>query len=167
MREIVLAGGCFWCVEAVFRRIPGVVSADPGYAGGTTENPSYEEVCGGGTGHLEVALVRFDESQVRLERILDVFLSAHDPSSRDRQGADAGVQYRSAIFCANDEERRLARERIAEWEREHGKKAVTELYPLGRFWPAEDYHKAYFEDHRRQPYCAAVIEPKLKKLGLL
>jgi peptide-methionine (S)-S-oxide reductase len=167
MREIVLAGGCFWCVEAVFRRIPGVVSADPGYSGGTTEDPRYEDVCSGATGHLEVARVRYDEGKVSLESVLDVFLSAHDPSSRDRQGADAGVQYRSAVFYASGEEREAARGRIEAWEAAHGKKAVTELYPLERFWPAEDYHKAYFEDHRRQPYCAAVIEPKLKKLGLL
>ncbi len=163
---ITLGGGCFWCMEAVFKRLPGVESVTPGYAGGHVENPSYEVVCGGDTGHAEVVRVEWDPSVLSLEELLDLFWKAHDPTTKDRQGADIGPQYRSAIFYENDEQRRVAersRDAIAD---QLGKPVVTEIAPLEAFYEAEEYHHDYFERNRSAGYCRVVIDPKLKKLGM-
>ncbi len=163
---ITLGGGCFWCIEAVFKRLPGVVSATPGYAGGHVEYPTYEMVCGGDTGHAEVVRVEWDPEVASIEQILDLFWKAHDPTTKDRQGADIGPQYRSAIFYENDDQRRVAersRDAVAE---QIGKPVVTEIAPLEAFYEAEEYHHDYFERNRTAGYCRVVIDPKLKKLGM-
>lgn len=163
---ITLGGGCFWCMEAVFKRCPGVTSVTPGYAGGHVPNPSYELVCGGETGHAEVVRVEWDPSSVSLEEILELFWKAHDPTTKDRQGPDVGPQYRSAIFYENEEQHRVAvRSRDAVSER-MGQPVVTELAPLEAFYEAEEYHHDYFERNRSAGYCRVVIDPKLRKLGM-
>lgn len=162
----VLGAGCFWCVEAVFQRIDGVVSVTPGYAGGDVADPTYEQVCTGTTGHAEVARIEFDPARVSFARILDVFWRAHDPTTLNRQGADTGTQYRSAIFTAGDEQAREAEESRRRAQAEFDAPIVTEIAPLKAFYPAEDYHRDYFERNRGAPYCQFVIAPKLKKLGL-
>ncbi len=165
VETVTLAGGCFWCLEAVYDRIRGVVSVQSGYSGGTVENPTYRQVCDGDTGHAEVVQVAFDSREVTLRDLLEVFFVIHDPTTRDRQGADVGSQYRSAIFHRNPEQERIAREVIAELEREkvYGAPVVTEVLPLGEFYPAEDYHRDYYENNPEQGYCRAVIAPKLSK----
>ena len=157
--------GCFWCVEAVFQQLAGVVSVEPGYAGGTVESPTYEQVCAGGTGHVEVCQVGFDPHKIRYEDLLEVFWKTHDPTTRDRQGHDVGAQYRSVIFYHDERQRTLAEESKRQldasgaWERP----IVTEVRPLTRFHPAEDYHRDYFRRHPGQDYCALVIRPKVEK----
>lgn len=162
----VLGAGCFWCVEAVFQRIDGVVSVLPGYAGGHVANPTYEQVCTGKTGHAEVARVEFDPARVSFARILDVFWRAHDPTTLNRQGADTGTQYRSAIFTADEQQQRIAEESRRLAQAAFAAPIVTEIAPLRAFYPAEDYHRDYFNRNRNAPYCQAVIAPKLQKLGL-
>jgi len=166
-REIaVFGGGCFWCTEAVFKMIKGVVSVEPGYAGGTKENPTYEEVSTGETGHIEVTKIEFDPDNISFRELLSVFFSSHDPTSVDRQGDDVGHQYRSSIFYTTTEQKDISQEVIKEINSssKEGSAIVTEVRPLDRFYPAEDYHKDYYGNHKNLPYCALVINPKLNKI---
>lgn len=166
LASAVLGGGCFWCLEAVFARLPGVSMVENGYAGGTQPAPSYEEVCRGTTGHAEVVRVHYDPEVIAYRSLLDWFWRAHDPTTYHRQGADVGPQYRSILLYADDEQRREAvasRERAAE---RFADPIVTEIEPLGEFYPAEADHQRYYERHTRAPYCAYVIAPKLRHLGL-
>jgi peptide-methionine (S)-S-oxide reductase len=164
---ITLGAGCFWCTEAVYQQIPGVLSVMPGYMGGHTPNPTYEQVCTGGTGQAEVARIVYDPKQTSLEKILKTFWHAHDPTSLNRQGADAGTQYRSAIFYSTEAQRRTAEQSKTEAAREFPKPIVTEITKAGEFYPAENYHQDYYRlNKNRNPYCRAVISPKLRKLGL-
>lgn len=166
MEIATLANGCFWCSEAIFSRLKGVKSVLPGYSGGKLENPSYDEVCRGKTGHAEAAQIEFDRTVISFEKLLDVFWHTHDPTTLNRQGNDVGTQYRSAIFCHNEEQRESA-ERS---KRELGKRGVfrdpivTEITAFKKFYVAEDYHKEYFEQHQDAPYCKFVIDPKIHKL---
>jgi len=161
---IVLGGGCFWCTEAVLNTIVGVLRATPGYAGGVTEGPTYRQVCYGGTGHAEVVEVEYDHEVVSLEDLLEVFFATHDPTSLNRQGADVGTQYRSVILYNSQEQRAQAERFIASIAADHDKPVVTEVKELDRFYPAEEYHQRYFERNPREPYCRAIISPKLEKL---
>ncbi|MHB8519392.1 MAG: peptide-methionine (S)-S-oxide reductase MsrA [Limisphaerales bacterium] len=164
---ITLGAGCFWCTEAVFQQIPGVVSVTSGYMGGVLKNPTYEQVCTGATGHAEVSQIVFDPKKTTLEKILDVFWEAHDPTSLNRQGADAGTQYRSVIFCQTDAQKEAAGKSKAAAAKRFSKPIVTEITKAGVFYPAENYHQDYYRlNKNRNPYCRAVIAPKLKKLGL-
>jgi peptide-methionine (S)-S-oxide reductase len=163
-----LGGGCFWCIEAVFEQMNGVLDVEAGYAGGHTENPSYEEVCSGNTGHAEVVRISFDPEIISYGRILDLFWKAHNPTTPDRQGSDVGSQYRSIILY-HDEEQRLIAERSREDLENSGtykNPVVTEISPLENFYPAEEYHQDYFVKHPFAGYCTFVIRPKLKKLNL-
>jgi peptide-methionine (S)-S-oxide reductase len=160
-----LGGGCFWCLEAAFDELDGVTRVESGYAGGHVENPSYRDVCAGTTGHAEVVQVEFDEERLSYRDILDVFFTIHDPTTKDRQGADVGTQYRSAIFYESDEEREVAETAIAELEeQEIWNGIVTEVAPLEKFWPAEPYHRDYYRRNPDQAYCRVVIAPKIAKL---
>ncbi len=166
-QEAVLAAGCFWCVEAVFRRLDGVRDVTSGYAGGTAESANYKAVCGGRTDHAEVVRVTFDSRRITFGDILKIFFSvAHDPTQLNRQGADVGRQYRSAVFYADDEQRRVAEAYIEllNGERALGRPVVTALEPLVAFYPAEDYHQAYAELNPNQPYVACTVPAKLDKL---
>ena len=158
-----MGAGCFWCVEAVFEQINGVQSAVSGYMGGHIKNPSYREVCTGRTGHAEVVQVHFDASQVSLETILEVFFATHNPTTLNRQGADVGTQYRSAIFYESEEQKVIAEKAIQDAQRALSEAIVTELGPATEFYKAEDYHQAYFELNGEAPYCRAVIVPKMLK----
>lgn len=159
-------GGCFWCIEAVLQRIEGVLSVTSGYAGGTTPNPTYEEVCSGETGHAEAVQVSFDPSLISYEEILDIFWQAHDPTTLNRQGPDTGTQYRSVIFHANDAQREAAEKSKKKIQGKFRDPVVTELKPLEKFWKAEDYHQNYYNSHQGEGYCRMVISAKLKKLKL-
>jgi peptide-methionine (S)-S-oxide reductase len=161
----VLGGGCFWCLEAVYERMEGVLAVVSGYMGGHTANPTYRDVCAGDTGHIEVVEVTFDPEVTPFREILEVFFSIHDPTTRDRQGADTGAQYRSIIFYKSDAQRALAEQVIHELDAAGlwGQPIVTELRPASTFYRAEDYHQHYFTNNSRQPYCAFVVAPKLKK----
>jgi peptide-methionine (S)-S-oxide reductase len=159
METATLAGGCFWCTEAIFKRLKGVESAMPGYAGGTVANPSYEQVCSGGTGHAESIQITFDPKIITFEKILTVFFHLHDPTTMNRQGNDVGPQYRSAIFYHN-----AAQKQTAEKAKKEIVGAVTEITLFTNFYPAEDYHKDYFAKNSNQPYCQFVIDPKITKL---
>lgn len=161
-----LAGGCFWCLEAVFERLRGVTRVVSGYAGGTVPAPSYREVCGGGTGHAEVVQVTFDPAELSYRELLELFFVFHDPTTLDRQGADTGTQYRSAILHHSAEQERTAREVIAQLtaDRVYDDPIVTELAPLTEFFAAEEHHQGYFQRNAEQPYCRAVIAPKVAKL---
>ena len=156
---ITLGGGCFWCLEAVFDRMQGVVSVESGYMGGHVDNPTYRDVCGGGTGHVEVVQVTFEPAVASLRDILEVFFAIHDPTTRDRQGNDVGPQYRSVIFYHDDRQRAAAEDII----RELGPGVVTEVRPASTFYLAEDYHQEYFANNPKQPYCAYVVAPKVAK----
>ncbi len=160
-----LAGGCFWCLEAVYRELRGVESVTSGYAGGRRPNPTYEQVCSGTTGHAEVVQMVFDSSTISYRDLLNVFFTIHDPTTLDRQGNDVGTQYRSAIFTHNTEQEAAAREAIAELTKEGtwDDPIVTKIEPLTTFYPAEDYHTAYFERNAKQPYCQFVVAPKVAK----
>jgi peptide-methionine (S)-S-oxide reductase len=161
-----LAGGCFWCLEAVYDQLRGVHSVESGYMGGKSPNPSYEEVCSGASGHAEVVRVTFDPNEVSYRDLLAVFFSIHDPTTLNRQGNDAGTQYRSAIFYHSDEQKRAAEEVIAKLTRERlfRDPIVTEVAPAGQFHVAEDYHQEYFARvGAGNPYCSYVIEPKVSK----
>ena len=167
-REVAtLAGGCFWCLEAVFDELQGVESVESGYMGGKTPRPTYEDVCGGNTGHAEVVRVTFDPAILSYQDLLGVFFSIHDPTTPNRQGNDVGTQYRSAIFHHSDEQKRAAEEVIAKLEAEKlfgSRKIVTEVVPASQFHVAEDYHQEYFERvGGGNPYCSFVIEPKVAK----
>jgi peptide-methionine (S)-S-oxide reductase len=160
-----LAGGCFWCLEAVYDQLKGVLDVVSGYAGGRVNNPSYKAVCTGETGHAETVQVTFDPSAVSYRELLEVFFTIHDPTTLNRQGADVGTQYRSAIFYHSPEQKATAEQVIQELERENiwGKPIVTELSPFSVFYPAEDYHQEYFQRNPYQGYCTAVIAPKVAK----
>lgn len=165
LETATLAAGCFWCVEAVFDDLKGVEDVVSGYSGGRTENPTYRQVCDGNTGHAEVAEIRFDPDEVSFKDILRVFFAVHDPTTLNRQGNDVGTQYRSAIFYHNDEQKRDAEEVIDEVTKEgvYDAPIVTEVVPFEKFWPAEDYHQEYFANNPNQPYCMAVVAPKVAK----
>jgi len=172
LAQATVAGGCFWCTEAVFERVAGVTAVESGYIGGQLPNPSYERVCDGDTGHAEAVRVTFDPAVLPYRALLEVFFGTHDPTTRDRQGHDVGSQYRSAVFAHDADQARTAREVIAELEREgvFGAPIVTEVTdlagagPEGVWYPAETYHQGYYRSHPRQGYCMAVIAPKLGKL---
>jgi peptide-methionine (S)-S-oxide reductase len=160
-----LAGGCFWCLEAVFQQLKGVSGVRSGYAGGTVPNPTYEAVCTGRTGHAEVTQVEFDPAVIAYRDLLDVFFTIHDPTTLNQQGADVGTQYRSAIFFQSPEQERVARAAIAQLETDKvwDDPIVTEVVPLAAFYPAEEYHRDYFKRNGNQPYCRAVVAPKVAK----
>jgi len=160
------AGGCFWCIEAVFEQIPGVVDARSGFMGGTSQNPTYGQVCEGDTGHAEVVQVTFDPARVSYAKLLEWFWKSHDPTTLNRQGPDVGTQYRSAIFFHSEEQRRVAEASKAEAQAEFRSPIVTEITQAGTFTEAEDYHQDYYRLNSTQPYCRAMIAPKLHKLGL-
>ena len=164
--QAIIAGGCFWCTEAVFRDLIGVNAVESGYIGGTVANPSYKQVCTGETGHAEAIRVTYDPDVITLPEIYDVFLGTHDPSQLNRQGNDVGTQYRSAIFPLDDAQRAEAEAAIARWNADHqGQQAVTTIEEPTQWYPAEDYHQEYWDgEGQRNPYCLAVIPPKLMKL---
>lgn len=164
MRELVVGAGCFWCTEAAYSLIPGVVSTLPGYAGGTTPNPSYEQVCTGATGHAEVVRLEYNPFKVSLEELLDVFLMIHDPTSLNRQGADVGTQYRSILFYSDEEDKQRIEAYLAKAQKEFRRPIVTEVKKLEAFYPAEEYHRQYFKQHPTEAYCQVVIAPKLAKV---
>jgi peptide-methionine (S)-S-oxide reductase len=161
----VLAGGCFWCTEAVFLDLVGVKSVESGYTGGQVAKPTYKQVCSGDTGHAEAIRITFDSEQLSYDDLLDIFFATHDPTQLNRQGNDIGTQYRSAIFPQNEEQERKAREAIDRANRDNDGRVVTTIEPMGEWWPAEDYHQDYWAgEGQRNPYCIAVIPPKLQKL---
>jgi peptide-methionine (S)-S-oxide reductase len=166
LEKATLGGGCFWCLEAAFELLRGVQKVVSGYAGGRVANPTYEHVCSGTTGHAEVVQVTFDPAVISYRDILDVFFTIHDPTTLNRQGADVGTQYRSAIFYESPAQQATAQQVIAELNAAQVWDAplVTEVAPLETFYPAEDYHQGYFRGHATQPYCRAVIAPKVVKL---
>ncbi len=166
LEKATFGGGCFWCVEAVYERLPGVQSVVSGYAGGTKANPTYEEVCTGETGHAEVAQITYDPSKIKFEKLLEWFWKAHDPTTLNRQGGDAGTQYRSVIFYHDEAQKKAAEQSKAAAQKTFEETIVTEIQPLKQFFPAEDYHQDYFKNHKNAPYCSFVIKPKLKKLNL-
>ena len=161
--SIVLGGGCFWCIEAVFDLMDGVMSATSGYAGGITPNPTYKEVSGGLTGHAEVVRVEYDPQTATLEEVLDLFFQVHDPTTPNRQGADAGAQYRSIILYTTEEQGKRVEECMERIRGDFTRPIVTQLKPLDRFYPAEDYHQKYFEKNPGAGYCRAVVAPKVEK----
>lgn len=165
-RVLVVAGGCFWCMEAVFQRLDGVLNVESGYAGGTVANPTYEQVCTGTTGHAEAVRITYDPQKTSAKVLLDWFFQAHDPTSLNRQGADEGTQYRSAVFYTDPSSLEEAKAAISRAQVQWTKPLVTALEPLGTFWPAEAYHRNYFNLHRTAGYNRAVIQPKLIHLGL-
>jgi len=160
-----LAGGCFWCLEAVYAELEGVNSAISGYVGGRTSKPSYRQVCDGDTGHAEAVQIKFDPTVVSYRDILEIFFVIHDPTTLNRQGNDVGTQYRSAIFTHSPEQKAAARRIIEELTAEQAfdDAIVTEIVPAGAFWPAEDYHQEYFKRNAHEPYCQVVVAPKLAK----
>lgn len=160
---ITLAGGCFWCLEAVYENVEGVSAVESGYANGHVDQPSYEQVCSGNTGHAEVVQVSFDTGVISLREILEIFFTIHDPTTLNRQGNDVGTQYRSGIYFHRPEQERVAREVLAEVDAHHGARAVTEILPVRNYSRAEDYHQRYFDKHPNEGYCAVVVGPKVEK----
>lgn len=162
----VFGGGCFWCTEAVFKMLKGVVGVQSGYAGGTVANPTYDQVCSGKTGHAEVIRIEYDPSQVPFETLMTVFFASHDPTTLNRQGADEGTQYRSAIFFTTPDQKTAAEKFIADLNAssDKGARIVTEVSPLDRFYLADPYHQNYFARNQEQMYCQVVINPKLEKV---
>ena len=160
---ITLAGGCFWCVEAVYERVKGVTQVESGYSNGHAPSPSYEQVCSGTTGHAEVVRVSFDPDRISLREVLEIFFVVHDPTQLNRQGNDVGTQYRSAIYFHTPEQERVVREVVAEVNAFHRGRAVTEIAPERNWSRAEDYHQHYFANHPNQGYCAFVVAPKVEK----
>lgn len=163
-KEIVMGGGCFWCSEAVFSMLDGVVKATPGYAGGTAKNPTYEQVCRGDTGHAEVIKVEYNPQIVTLEKLLEVFFTMHDPTSYNRQGGDTGSQYRSVILYNSEEQKAAVEEFIRKNQKNFEKPIVTEVKKLENFYPAESYHQNYYKKNPFQPYCLLVVRPKVNKV---
>lgn len=165
LQTATLGGGCFWCLEAVFQRLPGVKSVVSGYAGGDVREPDYREVCTGNTGHAEVVQIEFDPHELSYAELLDVFFHTHDPTTLNRQGNDVGTQYRSVIFYRDDEQKRIAQQTKQRLEEsgEFDAPIVTQIAPLPEFFSAEDYHQDYFRNNPRQSYCQFVIRPKLEK----
>ncbi|CAN5284942.1 peptide-methionine (S)-S-oxide reductase MsrA [soil metagenome] len=164
METITLGGGCFWCTEAIFKKLKGVKSVLPGYSGGTVDNPTYEDVSSGNTRHAEATQIEFDPKIISLKEILTIFFKTHDPTTLNRQGADVGTQYRSAIFFHNENQKQVAEDLIKELQPDYGNKIVTEVTAFDKFYLAEDYHKNYYETHKNALYCKLVIDPKLNKL---
>ena len=162
-----LGGGCFWCVEAVYQNIPGILSVTSGYAGGKVPNPTYDQVCSGKTGHAEVVQITFDPAKVSYEKILDLFWKAHDPTTLNRQGADEGTQYRSIILYADAQQKTAAEASRTQAQALYKDPIVTEISPLTTFYPAEAYHQDYYNNNKTAPYCVYVIQPKLEKLEKL
>jgi peptide-methionine (S)-S-oxide reductase len=161
---ITLAGGCFWCLEAVYERVDGVLAVESGYSNGHAHNPSYEEVCGGASGHAEVVKVRFDPARITLAQILEIFFTIHDPTTPNRQGNDVGPQYRSGIYWHEAAQEATVRDVVGEAQKALGsKRVVTELAPVANYWRAEDYHQHYFANNPGQGYCAFVVAPKVEK----
>jgi peptide-methionine (S)-S-oxide reductase len=159
-----LGGGCFWCMEAVFERLTGVISVTSGFAGGTTENPTYREVCTETTGHAEVTEIEFDPAKISYAKLLEVFWQAHDPTTLNRQGADEGTSYRSIILYRDEKQKLLAEKSKLEAQKDFRNPIVTEIVPLKKFYKAEDYHQQYYDNNSSQGYCQVVIAPKLQKL---
>ncbi len=164
IREAILGGGCFWCLDAAFRQIDGVVDVISGYANGHVENPSYKEVCTDTTGHAEVVKILYDDSKLSYRDLLEIFYAIHDPTTLNRQGADYGSQYRSTILYQNDKEKKIAEEVTAQTQKHLDRKIVTKIEPLRNFYPAEEYHQNYFEKNPWQGYCQAVVAPKVEKV---
>jgi peptide-methionine (S)-S-oxide reductase len=161
--RIVLGGGCFWCIEAVYRNVKGVLSAVSGYAGGLRPNPTYENVCTGATGHAEVVDITYDAEIISLSEILDIFFTIHNPTTLNAQGADKGTQYRSVVYYANEDEKRIILDSISKHQENFDDKIVTEVSPLPEVYPAEPYHQNYYNLNSSQGYCQVVIAPKLQK----
>jgi peptide-methionine (S)-S-oxide reductase len=166
METATLAGGCFWCTEAVFKILKGVISVRPGYTGGQVPNPTYEQVCSGKTGHAEAIQIEFDPAIIPFEQLLDVFFATHDPTTVNRQGNDVGQQYRSAIFYHDEQQRKIAEQIMAQLTKKKlfDSHVVTQIVPSSDFYPAEDYHRDYFANNPAQPYCQTIINPKIAKL---
>ncbi|PLX28603.1 peptide-methionine (S)-S-oxide reductase [Candidatus Parcubacteria bacterium] len=162
-KTIILGGGCFWCTEAAFLRLPGVISVVPGYAGGNIEHPTYEAVSSGTTGHAEVIQVEYDPEKTTLEKILDLFFTVHDPTTLNKQGNDVGTQYRSAIYYTDEEQKDTIENIIKQKKSEYSEPIVTEVTSLTDFYEAEDYHHNYFEKNPNASYCQLVVAPKVKK----
>lgn len=167
MESATLGGGCFWCLEAVYQELNGVLKVHSGYAGGSVPDPSYEQVCSGTTGHAEVVQVEFDSDVISYREILEVFFTMHDPTTLNRQGADVGTQYRSVIFYATPEQQATAKQVMAEMANVWDAPIVTELSPLPKFHRAEAHHQDYFRNHPLQGYCAFVVAPKVSKLRMM
>ena len=162
---IVFGGGCFWCTEAVFQMLKGVKTVEPGYAGGSVEHPTYEQVCGGTTGHIEVIKIVYNPDEIAFEELLRVFFSTHDATTIDRQGNDVGPQYNSAVFYTTQRQKEKAEHYISVLNKAgHVQPIVTAVRPLEKFWPAEDYHKNYYENNKGAGYCQLVIAPKVEKV---
>ena len=161
--QAILGGGCFWCLDAVFRELAGVIEVESGYCGGSVERPSYAQVCTGDTGHAEVVRIRFDPAQLSFRALLEVFFAIHDPTTKNRQGYDIGSQYRSVIFCADEAQRQTAQALIAELESTFDDPIQTELGAAAPFYAAEIEHQDYYAQHSEQPYCRVVVSPKLAK----
>ncbi|OGH13906.1 MAG: peptide-methionine (S)-S-oxide reductase [Candidatus Levybacteria bacterium RIFCSPHIGHO2_01_FULL_38_26] len=166
MEKATLAGGCFWCTEAIFKRLKGVEDVIPGYAGGTRENPTYDQIHGGATGHAESIQITFDPKVISFEKLLKVFFKLHDPTTKDRQGNDVGPQYRSVIFCHDEKQKEIAEMLIKDLEDSgvYTEPIVTEVVPYTAFYPAEPEHREFYERNPNSPYCMFVIDPKITKL---
>jgi len=166
LETATLAGGCFWCTEAIFKRLKGVVSVTSGYAGGTIKNPTFEDVYSDTTGHVETIQIEFDPKVISYERVLDVFWATHDPTTLNRQGYDVGPEYRSVIFSNNDEQERIAQESKERLEKsgKYKDKIATTIEPFTNFYKAENYHQDYYDKNKSAPYCQVVIDPKIQKL---
>ncbi len=160
---LVLGGGCFWCLEAVYELVDGVLAVESGYSNGHVQRPSYEQVCAGDTGHVEVVKIGFDPARISARDLLEIFFQIHDPTTLNRQGNDVGTQYRSGIYTQSPAQEALAREVLAEVQAAVGGRAVTEVRPLANYWRAEDYHQHYFAQHPGQGYCSFVVAPKVEK----
>lgn len=163
IQEAILGGGCFWCLEAIFKRIKGVKEVISGYSGGKRKNPTYEQVCSGATGHAEVVKIIFDDNIISYEELLEIFFSIHDPTQLNRQGADIGTQYRSVIFPLNESQEKIAKEVIEKLNPKFDNKIVTIIEPFEAFYEAEEYHQNYYDNNPYQGYCQVVIAPKLQK----
>jgi peptide-methionine (S)-S-oxide reductase len=163
IQTITLGGGCFWCLEAVYELVEGVEAVESGYSQGHVDDPGYEAVCGGQTGHVEVVRVRFDDALISLREVLEIFFSIHDPTQVNRQGNDVGPQYRSGIYFEDEAQRATAAAVLAEADAGHGGRVVTELEPLRNYWRAEAYHQHYYAQNPNQGYCAFVVAPKVEK----
>jgi len=163
MKEIILGGGCFWCTEAVFQRLKGVHHVDSGYCGGHTEDPDYKSICTGQTGHAEVIKIKYDKDQISLDTLLDFFFVFHDPTTLNRQGNDVGTQYRSVIYFADEDEKSKIEQAIERATEIYDKPILTEVSPLPKYYPGEDYHQNYYNLNPNQGYCRAVINPKVSK----
>jgi peptide-methionine (S)-S-oxide reductase len=166
LKKATIAGGCFWCTEAIFQKLNGVEKVTSGYSGGWKENPTYQEVCNGQTGHAEAIQIEFDPAKIKYATLLEIFFKLHDPTTLNRQGNDIGTQYRSAIFYHDEEQKKIAEKVKQKLEKEkyYQDPIVTEIIKFTNFFPAEDYHQNYFENNKSAPYCRVVIDPKIRKL---